>query len=130
MGHFLERKKVHEFLTKSQIIKQIVENDMDAIVVTDERSIIEFINRQFTRLFGYEEHEAIGRCISDLIVHEYAREAPEETNDCLQKNVKRGTETVRSRKMGRKINVLSRISPIMENNETIGGFAYYRNVRE
>ena len=122
MSAYRTRGKVSEFLTKNQSIKKIYNNDRDAIVVTDKKSTVEFINPEFTRLFGYTSREAIGKSVNDLIVHETSHVDLRKSRTAYQDERK----NIKSIKSGRKISVFNRLIPIMEGNETIGGFAYYR----
>ncbi len=129
MEEYKNQEQVSEFLTKNQIIQNLFQNETDAVVVTDERSVIEHINPEFTRLFGYTEKEAVGRPVSELLMDEGDRDLRKSgsENDNEDKNRIR---IIRSRKSGRKISVFSRIIPIMAGNRAIGGFAYYRGVSQ
>lgn len=49
------------------LLRAIFESVLDAIVTIDERGTVTAINAATTRLFGYEEHELIGRNVSILM---------------------------------------------------------------
>jgi PAS domain S-box-containing protein len=120
-------KRVYEFLTEKQIWERLIENIEDAVVVTDNNAVVEMINSGFTKLFGYTEEEALGRPVNDLITQEQAEAGLREPRPRLidnNNNIKK--KIMKSRKNGRKVEVLSRITPIMMDNESIGGFAFYR----
>ena len=126
MRPWKNRKKVYEFLTKHQIRKRLIENREDAVVVTDNNAIVEMINPGFTRLFGFTEEEALGKPVSDLITQEYAgvdlkKSRHRSSDDKINKK-----KVIKSIKNSRKVGVLSRITPIMMDNKTIGSFAFYR----
>ena len=119
-------KRVYEFLSKNQIRKRVSENREDAVVVTDDKSVVEMINPEFTRLFGYTEEEALGRPVSDLITHEHGEADLRKSRYSSFDDRKNREKIIKSRKNGRRLGVLSRITPIMMDNETIGSFAFYR----
>jgi len=121
-------RKVSEFLTKNQMVQKIFENERDAIVVTDKKSVIELINPEFTRLFGYTAKEAVGKSVNDLIVHEQGGGDLRKSRSAYRDERESKMKIIRSKKSGRTISVFSRITPIMMGNEAIGGFAYYRDV--
>jgi PAS domain S-box-containing protein len=122
------KKRVYEFLTQNQIRERVIENREDAVVVTDRKAVVEMINPGFTRLFGYTEKEALGRHVCDLITPEKSGAALRRSINSSFDDGKTRGKIVRSRKNGKKIGVLSHISPIMMDNETIGSFALYRVV--
>ncbi|MBM1220234.1 PAS domain S-box protein [Ponticoccus sp. SC2-23] len=63
-------------LTKDRM-QTIVDNSLDAIVVTDlEGRIVEF-NRAAERIFGYSQETALGRPMGELIVPEHLRDMHE-----------------------------------------------------
>lgn len=126
MKSWINGKRVYEFLTKNQIRERVIENKEDAVVVTDNKAIVEMINPGFTRLFGYTEDEALGRTVNDLITQgqtEAGLRKSRHSSFDVQKNY---GKIIKSRKNGRKVGVLCRITPIMMDNQTIGSFAYYR----
>ena len=120
-------KRVYEFLNKNQIRERIIENCEDAIVVTDNNAVVEMINPGFTRLFGYTEEESLGRPVVDLITQEQVGMDLRKSRQSSFEDIK-NQGIIKSRKNGRKVGVLSRITPIMMNNETIGSFAFYRGL--
>ena len=56
-------------------MRAIVESALDAIVTTDENSVITGWNRQAEVIFGWPAQEAIGRTLSDTIIPTQHREA-------------------------------------------------------
>ena len=126
MKSWINGKRVYEFLTKKQVRERVIENKEDAVVVTDNKSVVEMINPVFTRLFGYTEEEALGRPVSDLITQEQEGALRKSRHSSLNDKKNRGI--IKSIKNGRKFGVESRVTPIMMDNETIGSFAFYRVV--
>ena len=100
----------------------------DAVVVTDNKAIVEMINPGFTRLFGYTEKEALGRPLNELITQDHSSADLRRSRHCSFDDIKNRCKKMKCIKNGRTIGVLSRITPIMMDNETIGSFAFYREV--
>ncbi|MDQ3322712.1 MAG: PAS domain S-box protein [Acidobacteriota bacterium] len=70
----IERKRIEDALRQSEEQYRIVaETASDAIISIDEQSIILFINRAATRIFGYEIEQMIGQNLS-MLMPEYLRE--------------------------------------------------------
>ncbi len=47
--------------TREQLLVRTVEHNPAAIIVTDRNGLVEFVNRRFTELTGYEASDVIGR---------------------------------------------------------------------
>ncbi len=70
--------------------RAVLNSALDAIVVINEHGIIESVNPAFTRILGYEPHEALGRNVSFLMPEEHARAH----DGYLQKHLKTGEKRV------------------------------------
>ncbi len=122
MGKIL--KKSCEFMDKKQVRERIIKNCDDAVVITDNRAVVEMINPGFTKLFGYSEAEALGRPVNELINLE---QPPTGFKKSKYRTFRGSTQkTIQSIKNGKKYGVQSSITPIMVNNKTVGSFACYR----
>ena len=55
----------------SQVLAAIFESAVDAIVVIDARGLIEAFNPAAERLFGYNEHDVLGRNVNMLMPQPY-----------------------------------------------------------
>ncbi|MDX5421566.1 MAG: PAS domain S-box protein [Hymenobacteraceae bacterium] len=63
-----ELKKTEAALRESESkINSIIQTAVDGIITIDTRGIIEMVNPSAARLFGYEEHELIGKKINVLM---------------------------------------------------------------
>jgi len=59
-----ERRKAN---ARTQLFARIVEQADQPIFITNQRGLIEYVNRAFTELTGYAEEEALGRNPSQLL---------------------------------------------------------------
>ena len=99
----------------------IVESSHDAIVSKNLEGVISAWNLAAQRMFGYSEHEAVGRPITLII----PPDLHEEEHDVLRR-VRAGEridnyETVRVTKAGARIDVSLTISPVRDTGGTIIG---------
>jgi two-component system sensor histidine kinase/response regulator len=117
-------------LKEIELLEQVLENAQVAIIVTDAKHKLEYVNPEFTRIFGYSEEEAIGKHLYDLIYPEERLVELEQLTERLEKLERSEYETIRRTKDGRRIHVLCRVSPIVVNGESVGGFAFYSDISE
>jgi PAS domain S-box-containing protein len=98
-----------------------IESSDDAIITKNLQSVITSWNPAAERMFGYSEHEAIGRSIRMLIPDDLQGE-----EDVVLQKIQAGEkvdhyETVRRRKDGSTVNVSLTVSPIRDASGTIVG---------
>jgi two-component system, sensor histidine kinase and response regulator len=115
---------------KDIIFENIFNNAQVGIIVTDADGFISHINQEFTRIFGFTAEDATGKRIESLFIPDEVSEKHKQMVRLLQKGEKAEYETIRLRKDGTKIPVLSRISLIINNGKRIGGFAIYSDISE
>jgi two-component system, sensor histidine kinase and response regulator len=111
---------------KNILFETMFEVAQIGIVITDTNPNIQYVNPEFTRIFGFRKEEALGKSVADLIIKDDSDSnliTPEMLND---ESVE--YETVRWHKDGRKIDVLCRVSPIIINNLIVGGFTFYTDI--
>ena len=121
------------FPQDNELLEQVFNNALLAIVIADNHLIIRRINPNFTCLFGYTVEEAVGHHLYELTVTKELREQQlcfesEQINKRLEKGEQVEFEALRCRKDGRMIHVLCRVSPIMRNNRKVGGVAFYSDI--
>ncbi|MDD5474863.1 MAG: PAS domain S-box protein [Candidatus Methanoperedens sp.] len=110
----------------------LFDNANDAIITTDLEDRITSWNKAAERLFGWTEHEVMGKMLSSLLVPEYLRTEREQiVNNALTGRIYTGIETVRLRKDGTKMDVSITISPMLNaDNEVIGLSGIIRDITE
>lgn len=63
-----EIKKAEDAIIQSEIkFRGLMEGYHDAIVIVDKYGTIEFVNKQFKKIFGYEPEEIIGKPMEELM---------------------------------------------------------------
>jgi PAS domain S-box-containing protein len=122
------------FPQASELLEQVINNALLAIVISDNDLIIQRINPSFTSLFGYSPEEAVGQHLYDLIESEETRkqkrqyESEQVNKRLLGKGEQIEFEALRYTKDGRMVHVLCRVSPIIHNNCIVGGVAFYSDI--
>jgi PAS domain S-box-containing protein len=100
-----------------------------AVLSTDDRIVR--VNKAFTRMFGYELDEALGRPINDLIVPDLLVESSGEYMRQLRQGGRIEIETVRRRKDGSEVYVSLLTVPFTTTSgEQRLNFAIYRDITE
>jgi PAS domain S-box-containing protein len=104
-----------------QHLAAIVESSDDAIVAKDLKGVITNWNRAAQRLFGYTEHEAVGKPITLIIPADRYDEEPQ-----ILARIRRGEridhyETIRRRKDGSLVEISLTVSPVRDQKGRIVG---------
>ncbi len=113
-----DQKKGEE---KQAILSAIVESSDDAIISKGLDGVITSWNAGAEKIFGYTEHEVIGKHVSILIPPSLQSE-----EDVIISNIRNGNkvdhyQTERLHKSGRKINVSLTVSPVRDNQGRVTG---------
>lgn len=126
-----ERLQTKDELLKEKIfLETLIASAPESIVQTRVDGVIERINSEFTKVFGYTAEEAIGKNIDDLIIpEEIEKEGTEFTRRAVNNEII-STETIRKNKNGKRIYVSLLINPVNIDNETTALFAIYRDISD
>jgi PAS domain S-box-containing protein len=109
----------------------IVDSSEDAIISKNLDGIITSWNTAATRMFGWQEHEIVGRSVLTLIPPELHSEEPEILRKLRAGERIEHHETRRVRKDGRIIEVSLTVSPIRDPlGRVIGGSKIARDISE
>ena len=126
-----EREAASEALEIEQAyLYQLFENAQLAVVRGSSGGVIQQVNPEFTRIFGYPAEEVIGRSIDDLIVPEDRREEAQATTRRVEGGEKASCETVRRHKDGSRITVELLAFPIAIDGRQVGAYSMYLDLRE
>ena len=119
-----------ELSVQKAFLEQLIESAPEAIAIVDLNKVVQRVNREFTRLFGYTGEEVYGKRLDDLIVP--AEKKAE--SDVLREEVLGGQtvtrETVRRSKGGHLIDVSVLVSPVKLGEGTGAVYCIYRDIRE
>jgi PAS domain S-box-containing protein len=88
------------------------------------------VNREFSQLFGYTSHEAVGRHLDEVIVPEDARDEDRRYADLVARGQRVEAECVCRRKDGRLLYVSMVRVPVSVPGGRVAIYAIYRDVSE
>ncbi|RPI74287.1 MAG: PAS domain S-box protein, partial [Desulfobacteraceae bacterium] len=107
-------------------LQQLFESPPIAIVMGDLDGKIKNINREFTRLFGYSQEEAIDKEVYSLILP--AGQLKQDINASLQKYSMEGREVELRTKSGKIIQVSMMMIPVVIQEKIVGIYALYLDI--
>ncbi|MCX8058725.1 MAG: PAS domain S-box protein [Spirochaetes bacterium] len=132
-----DRKKIEEKLfEEKEKLKITLQSIDDAVIVTDTNGIITLINKTALFLTGYEENEAIGKNINEILM--LKKESGEEISENLifevlktKKVSQIANNQILISKNGKKYIIEDSASPILDNNGNIFGvILVFRDITE
>jgi len=110
---------------------ELFEQAPEAVAVLSADDRIVRINKEFTRMFGYEPDEVLQRPVNDLIVPEAQIGGARAYTHLLKQGGRVEVETVRRRKDGTEFDVsLLAISVRNPSGEQVLNYAIYRDITE
>jgi PAS domain S-box-containing protein len=120
-----------ELRKQTSRLDELFEQSPEAVVVLSTDDRIVRVNKEFTRMFGYEPDEVLQRLTNDLIVPEAQMESSRAYTRLLQQGGRVEVETVRRRKDGTEIDVsLLAVSVRTTSGEQVVNYAIYRDITE
>jgi len=100
-----------------------------AVLSTDDRFLR--VNKEFTRVFGYEQEEVLGRPSNDLLVPEALVARAQEYANQLNQGGRVEVETIRKRKNGSEVYVsLLAVRVATTSDDQVVHYAIYRDITE
>jgi PAS domain S-box-containing protein len=123
-----DRKRAEEELRKQTAhLDELFELAPHAVVLVDATVSVIRVNKEFTRMFGYTQEEAVNRPLLDLVAPD--ERLPEYQNNArmLSSGQKVESETIRRRKDGVRIHVSMTASPVLTGGP-IEGYIIYRDI--
>jgi len=102
----------------------------EAIVIADNTGRILRVNAEFTRMFGYASHEAVGHLVDDLIATGPCLLEAMAITDCVAHGQKIARETVRRCKDGSAIQVSILGVPIITHDQQVAVYGLYRDISD
>jgi PAS domain S-box-containing protein len=114
---------------RSAVTEGLFEHAPPVAMLSAEYRVVR-VNREFTRLFGYEQREARGKLMSELIV-------PDESLGEFQRQAERAVqghrgeaEAIRRRKDGSLVNVLAAAVPVPGPDGKLSIYLLHRDITE
>jgi PAS domain S-box-containing protein len=115
----------------ARVMEELFEQAPEAVAVLSANDRIVRINKEFTRMFGYEPDEVLERSINDLIVPETLVESAQEHTRQLKSGHRVEVETVRRRKDGTDVHVSLLAVPVTAaSGEQVANYAIYGDISE
>ena len=125
------KKTQEEVLEQTSRLDELFDQTPEAVAVIRADGRFVRINKEFTRMFGYEPREVLERPIYDLIVPENLVESALEYNRRLKSGERVEVETVRRRKDGTDVHVSLLAVPVTAaSGEQVANYAIYRDATE
>lgn len=123
-----QRRSEEELRRQRAYFARLFDGSPEAIVLLDSDDIVQRINREFTRLFGYTAGEAQGRHIDGLIVPPDRREESKTLSERAVAGERVGLETVRQDRHGQLIDVSILAVPVDFEDGTTQIYGIYRDI--
>ncbi len=127
-----ERKQAQEALRESEEkYRSVMEATPDPIVVYDMQGKVTYMNPAFTRVFGYTLEECLGKKMDHFVPEEHWKETMEGIGTILKGELLPRTETRRTSKDGKTIDVTTRGSVYRnKKGEPVGSVITHRDISE
>ncbi len=124
-------ERVQSVLKENQTyLQQLFDRSPDAIVLLDPNERVIKINQSFQELFEYKQSEIEGSNINNIIVPEELIEEGEKATQQVVREEIYINETIRESKSGEMINVSIVAYPIIQGDEVIGIYAFYKDISD
>lgn len=118
------------FEAEKAYLEMLFEGLQEGIVMVDSHGIIQRVNREFERLFGYSSDEAVGHSIDDLVAPDELNEEARRVTSAVVTGHKQILETKRHSKDGCVLNVSVLASPISVGDQVVGYYGIYRDISD
>jgi len=102
----------------------------EAISILDCQHQITRLNDEFTRIFGFDPEEAMGRSVDTLIVPPDRSAETRWINDMVGQGERVTLETKRRRKDGSLVDVFISCAPVVIGGKQVAVYALYRDISE
>jgi len=113
-----------------EYLAQLVECTPEAISILDPQLRITQMNSEFTRVFGHQPEDALGRHLDSLIIPPDRNAETRWLVEMLARGQKVVLETKRLRKDGSLIDVLFSAAPVVVDGKQVAVYVLYRDITE
>jgi PAS domain S-box-containing protein len=115
---------------QTALLDELFESAPEAIVMLDADQRVTRVNREFSRMFGFDARQACRRPLIELIVPHDLKDAARRTLSAVQEGRHTSTETVRMRSDGSRLHVSELGAPITAVRGSVASYAIYRDITE
>jgi len=126
-----DRKRAEAGLEReTAYFEQLFAGAPEAVVLCDGDGIVQRVNREFSRLFGYSEEDSLGRDIDSLVAPESVdlRDEAERITGRVTAGERVTLQSVRRRADGSLIDVDVLAQPIYVGGRQVGNYSIYRDI--
>ncbi|ADO84070.1 ATP-binding protein [Ilyobacter polytropus] len=113
-----------------EYFQEIFNNVLSAMILINNKGEITYINREFSRLFGYSPDESIGKPLSDLISPQGNEKEITENIERVKKGEQVLKEVVRQGKNGELIELVVIGSPIIIKDKHVASSIVFSDMTE
>jgi PAS domain S-box-containing protein len=115
---------------QTALLDELFESAPEAIVMLDADQRVTRVNREFSRMFGFDARQSCGRPLIELIVPHDLKDAARRTLCAVQQGRHTSMETVRMRSDGSRLHVSELGAPITAMRGSVASYAIYRDITE
>jgi len=115
---------------QTALLDELFESAPEAIVMLDADQRVTRVNREFSRMFGFDARQCYGRPLIELIVPDDLKDAARRTLSAVQQGRHTSMETVRIRNDGTRLHVSELGAPITAVRGSVASYAIYRDITE
>jgi PAS domain S-box-containing protein len=115
---------------RRQYLEQIFENSPDGLTIVDSNHCIQYVNREFQRVFGYSAQDLIGHTADSLILPAERTAEARWIAECLQRGERITLETQRIRRDGTLLDVSVCSAPLVVEGKGGDSYTIYRDISE
>jgi PAS domain S-box-containing protein len=126
-----ERRQTEEQLqAKKAHLEELFEQSPGAVALVDGDHRVVWVNKEFTRLFGYLQEEAVGRELIDLTIPTELPEEVQRYHDLINRKERVEAEAIRRRKDGTLLHVSILGVGISAGCGEVATYAIYQDITE
>jgi PAS domain S-box-containing protein len=126
-----ERRQAEEQVqAKKAHLEELFEQSPGAVALMDGDHRVVWVNKEFTRLFGYLQEEAVGRKLIDLILPKELPEEVQRYNDLVNRRQRVEAEGIRRRKDGSLLHVSILGMGVSGGCGRVATYAIYQDITE
>jgi len=121
--NYRDKKRINKILeyqnAELEKLSIVASETSNAVIITDDKGDFTWVNKGYTRLFGYELDEVVGQNPRSLLREENSDEVKSYVDKALNKGESVNYEFELESKFGKKIWLQTTITPILDKNGSV-----------